>query len=47
MLNFIGRGSAFDVREGNTSAYIKTDNNLFLLDCGESVFKEIIERKGC
>ena len=45
MLNFIGRGSAFNVKEGNTSAYIKTDNNLFLLDCGESVFKEIIERK--
>lgn len=44
-LKFIGRGSAFNVKEGNTSAYIKDKDTLLLIDCGESVFKEIQEKK--
>lgn len=43
-LKFIGRGSAFNFKEGNTSAYTIRNNELILFDCGESVFKEIITR---
>lgn len=42
-LNFLGRGSAFNPKEGNTSAYFIEDNTLFLIDCGESVFNKLIE----
>jgi hypothetical protein len=42
-LKFLGRGSAFNVKEGNTSAYIKQDDMLLLIDCGESVFQRILE----
>jgi len=42
-LKFLGRGSAFNVKEGNTSAYIKQDGVLLLIDCGESTFQRIIE----
>lgn len=42
-LKFLGRGSAFNTVEGNTSAYIKQDDRLFLIDCGETVFKRIRE----
>ena len=31
-LKFLGRGSAFNVKEGNTSAYYKKDNMLLLID---------------
>ncbi|KOC56900.1 ribonuclease Z (plasmid) [Clostridium botulinum] len=44
-LKFLGRGSAFNQNEGNTSAYIKDNNELLLIDCGETVFKEIQKRK--
>lgn len=44
-LKFLGRGSAFNVKEGNTSAYIKQDGLLLLVDCGESVFQRILEKK--
>lgn len=44
MLKFLGRGSAFNVKEGNTSAYIKKDDSLLLIDCGSTVFKSIIEK---
>lgn len=43
MLNFIGKGSCFNVAEVNNSAYYKKDKYLLLIDCGESVFKEIID----
>ena len=43
MLKFIGTGSAFNTEFGNTSAYIKTEDTLFLIDCGESVFQRIIK----
>lgn len=42
-LKFIGRGSGYNVKEGNTSAYIIKDKVLLLIDCGEGVFKRIIE----
>ena len=42
MLKFLGRGSAFNVKEGNTSAYIKSESEMFLFDCGEDVFHKII-----
>lgn len=40
-LNFLGRGSAFNTKEGNTSAYYKQEDMLLLIDCGESVFQKI------
>lgn len=43
-LIFLGRGSAFNTCEGNTSAYFIDNNELFLIDCGESVFGELKER---
>ena len=43
MLNFLGRGGAFNFKEGNTSAYVKEGNKLFLLDCGETTFADIGE----
>jgi ribonuclease BN (tRNA processing enzyme) len=43
-LKFLGRGSAFNVKEGNTSAYIKQDDMLLLIDCGESIFQRILEK---
>ena len=43
-LNFLGRGSAFNVKEGNTSAYFTEGNELFLIDCGENIFERIIKK---
>lgn len=43
-LKFLGRGSAFNVKEGNTSAYLKQDDMLLLIDCGESIFQRILEK---
>lgn len=43
-LLFLGRGSAFNTSEGNTSAYFIDKNELFLIDCGESIFERIIEK---
>jgi hypothetical protein len=42
-LKFIGTGSAFNTNLGNTSAYIKYDNDLLLIDCGESIFERLIK----
>lgn len=44
-LKFLGRGSAFNIKEGNTSAYIKQNDMLLLIDCGESIFQRIIEKR--
>lgn len=41
-LQFLGRGASFNPKEGNTSAYFIEDNQLFLIDCGESIFERII-----
>jgi ribonuclease BN (tRNA processing enzyme) len=43
-LLFLGRGSAFNTIEGNNSAYFIDKNELFLIDCGESIFERIIEK---
>jgi phosphoribosyl 1,2-cyclic phosphodiesterase len=43
-LKFLGRGSAFNIKEGNTSAYIKDTDSLLLIDCGESIFERIINK---
>lgn len=44
MLKFLGVGSAFNPNAGNTSAYFIEENTLYLIDCGELVFREIIRR---
>jgi len=45
-LEFIGRGSAFNIKEGNTSAFYKNaSGQMLLIDCGESVFARIIEKQ--
>jgi len=41
MLNFIGTGSAFNTELGNTSAVIKKNNSLILIDCGGTVFHRL------
>ena len=41
-LKFLGRGGAFLVEEGNTSAFFIEGKTLFLIDCGESVFGKIV-----
>lgn len=38
MLNFLGIGSAFNTSLGNTSAFIKNNSSIFLIDCGSTVF---------
>lgn len=42
-LSFLGRGSMFNVKEGNTSAYWKSPDgkNMLLIDCGCTVFSKI------
>jgi phosphoribosyl 1,2-cyclic phosphodiesterase len=50
MLNFLGTGTAFNTKAGNNSAYIKGHNKegktfLILIDCGEDVFKKVVEKK--
>ncbi len=42
-LKFIGRGAAFNPKEGNTSAYFIDNNCLFLIDCGESIFYSLMK----
>lgn len=37
-LLFLGRGSAFNSKEGCTAAYFIEGRRLFLIDCGGSVF---------
>ena len=45
MLKFIGTGSAFNTEFGTTSAYIKNEDTLLLIDCGETTFARIMELK--
>lgn len=46
MLKFLGNGSCFNVKSGNTSAYYynKEKGLLLLIDCGESVFEKIVKK---
>jgi len=34
-INFSEIGSAWNINEDNTSAYIKKDSKMILIDCGE------------
>lgn len=43
MLNFIGKGSAFNTKLGNTSAFVKLNSSLILIDCGGTVFSRLQE----
>ncbi|MCX7921630.1 MAG: MBL fold metallo-hydrolase [Clostridia bacterium] len=43
MLNFVGIGSAFNTKLGNTSAFIKEKDTLLLIDCGGTVFDRLLE----
>ncbi len=45
LLNFIGNGSAFNVTNGNTSAFYREGDKFLLLDCGETVMERIIKSK--
>ena len=44
-LNFLGKGSAFYPLYGNTGAYIKNGDELYLLDCGETAFDTLYRRE--
>jgi phosphoribosyl 1,2-cyclic phosphodiesterase len=44
-LNFIGTGSAFNTKLGNTSAFIRCRNSMLLIDCGGTVFHRLTELK--
>lgn len=42
-LQFLGRGASFNPKEGNNSAYFIENRQLFLIDCGESIFERLVE----
>ena len=42
MLKFIGTGSAFNTKLHNNSAYISNNRSLLLLDCGSTVFNDLV-----
>lgn len=42
-LMFLGRGGAFNVLEGNTSCFFKENDELFLIDCGETTYQNLIK----
>lgn len=43
MIKFIGIGSAFNTELGNTSAFVKKNNSLILIDSGGTVFHRLQE----
>jgi ribonuclease BN (tRNA processing enzyme) len=43
MLKFIGIGSAFNTKLGNTSAFIRKQRSVLLIDCGGTVFQRVQE----
>ncbi len=43
-INFLGRGSAFNPKEGNNAGYFIQNDELFLIDIGEDVFSKLIEQ---
>ena len=44
-LFFIGTGSAFNPTLGNTSAYFMRGADLYLIDCGATLFNDLIQRR--
>ena len=43
-LTFLGRGAGFNPNEGSTAAYFIDKGELFLIDCGESIFRTALDR---
>lgn len=43
-LQFLGRGSGYNVTEGNTCGFIKKDDTLLLIDCGEGIFEKVVTK---
>ncbi|PJI09064.1 MULTISPECIES: MBL fold metallo-hydrolase [Clostridium] len=43
MIKFTGIGSAFNTKLGNTSAFVKNNNSLLVIDCGGTVFHRLQE----
>lgn len=43
MIKFIGMGSAFNTEIGNTSAFVKKNSSLLIIDCGGTVFHRLQE----
>ncbi|MDR0859662.1 MAG: MBL fold metallo-hydrolase [Candidatus Peribacteria bacterium] len=45
-MRFLGRGSSFNPKEGNTSAFLKSADGetLFLIDCGSTVFCRLLDK---
>lgn len=41
MLKFLGIGSAFNTSLGNTSAFIKKNSSMLLIDCGSTIFAKL------
>ena len=39
-LEFLGRGSGYNVTEGNTCGFIKKEDTLLLIDCGEGIIND-------
>ncbi len=44
-LKFLGTGSAFNVEDGNTSAYLVDGKRLILIDCGGTVFQSLVRNR--
>lgn len=44
-LSFIGKGSTFNTKMGNTSAFFKSHNSMVLIDCGGTVFDRLMDLK--
>ena len=44
-LNFLGKGSAFYPVFGNTGAYLRSGSELYLLDCGETIFDTLYRKE--
>ena len=44
MLHFLGDGSAFNLYDDNTAAYMTVGDALILIDCGEQICNRIIRR---
>ena len=43
ILRFLGTGSSFNVNKSNNSAYLIDKNHLLLIDCGCTIFDEIVK----
>ena len=43
-LQFLGRGSGYNVTEGNTCGFIKKDDTLLLIDCGEGIVEKVVTK---